>query len=52
MHGENQKFIQNLIRKHEGKRPLVRTRLRRDDNIKADPKKYGVRLWTASDGSG
>ena len=36
MHGAIQKHIQNLVGKHEGKRPLGRSRHRWKDNINMD----------------
>jgi hypothetical protein len=35
-----------LVGKPEGKRPLVRPRCRREDNIKMDLQEVGWRVWT------
>ena len=37
-----------LMGKPEGKRPLVRSRLRRADNIKMDLQELGCGVWTGS----
>jgi len=42
MHGRNEKRIQNLVRKREGKRPLGRLRSRWVDNIRMD---LGEIVW-------
>jgi hypothetical protein len=41
MHGRDEKSIQYLVRKLEGKRPLRRPRCRWEDNIRMDPKDLG-----------
>jgi len=37
--------IQNLVKKHEGKRPYRRHGHRWEDNIRIDLGKYGWKVW-------
>jgi hypothetical protein len=46
--GESRSVYRVLVGKPEGKRSLVRTRRRREDNIKMDFKELGVGAWTGS----
>jgi hypothetical protein len=41
-HGEDEKCVQILVGKPEGKRPLGRPKRRRDDNIEMDLKEIGL----------
>ena len=36
----------NLVERHEGKRPLVRSRRRWEENIKMDLQEVGYGAWT------
>jgi len=46
--GEGRGVYRVLVWKPEGKRPLVRTRRRWEDNIKMDLQEVGSGLWTGS----
>jgi hypothetical protein len=43
--GEVRNEYRVLVRKAEGKSSVTRPRCRREDNIKMNLKKYGVRSW-------
>jgi len=45
-HGSDDKCMQKLIRKHEGKRSLRRTRRRWEDNIRMDIR---GKMWSGVD---
>jgi hypothetical protein len=44
--GEGRGVYRVLVGKHEGTRPLVRSQLRWEDNIKVDLQDVGCRVWT------
>jgi hypothetical protein len=46
--GERRGVYRVLVVKHEGNRPLGRTRRRWEDNIKMDSHEVGCGAWTAS----
>jgi hypothetical protein len=46
--GERRDVYRILVRKPEGKRPLVRPRCRWEDNIRWIFRKWDVRVWTGS----
>jgi hypothetical protein len=46
MHGRDEKFIQNLDRKTEGKKPFERSRYRKEDFYKIDLREVGCEMWT------
>ena len=45
-YGGEERRVQSLIGKPEGKRPLGRPRRRLEDNIKMDLQEMGYGLWT------
>jgi len=51
MHGENTNTHKTLIRKPEGRRPLVRHILRWENNIKMCINEIQVRMWNGSSSS-
>jgi hypothetical protein len=51
-HGGDEKCIQNLVGKHEGKSPLGRPGYRWEDNIKMDLREIGFGLDSTGPGSG
>jgi hypothetical protein len=46
--GQRRGVYRGLFGKHEGKRPLGRTRRRWEDNIKMDLQEVGCGVWTGS----
>jgi hypothetical protein len=46
--GKKRGIYRVLVGKPEGKRPLERPRLRWEDNIKMDFRKWNVGVWTGS----
>jgi hypothetical protein len=44
--GEGRGVYRVLVGKPQGKRPLGRPRCRWEDNIKMDPRKWDVGVWT------
>jgi hypothetical protein len=49
-YGGEERCIQGLVRKPEGKRPLGRPRSRWQDNIKMDLMEVGCGVWAGSSG--
>jgi len=48
MYGGEERHVQGLVGKPEGKRPLGRPRHRWEDNIKMDLQEVGCGAWTGS----
>jgi len=48
VYGGEERRVQGLVRKPEGKMPLGRPSRRREDNIKIDLKEWNVGIWTGS----